>query len=497
MALTRFLLAPLLTVCAAAAADRIAIGLTADRTPIEAFAATGVEANLPRVVLLGGLDGTPAGAMVKELTAWERSRSRKRFSVVAIPLANPSKAALQFPPQSDAYRDNPESHVLWRWLGAHAPDLVIIAGPDPAHLAAALEREMVAGMGRIPARLAKNPERLLREVKPPLAPSTAREEANRRTARSPREVAEQLSKVYGHDLDQAVYIPAFALWGRLRLSQIADVERIVTPYLSGEKKSLEKATSSHLSGHLLFAELAEKTGNAAYINLVRAAAGMGFSPDGEMKESMPLHNQMSDSVFMGCPILVKAGKLTGERRYFDMALRHYRFMRKLDLRPDGLWRHSPLDEAAWGRGNAFAILGLGLSLTDLPPDHPAYDEMLRDFRNLAAALAQQQDSAGMWRQVVDLPGSYRELSATSIIAAMLQRGVRRGWLDANAYVPRVQRTWQAVSTRVSPRGDLIDVCESTGAQKSLTDYLRRKAILGVDPRGGAMVMLLATELAGL
>jgi len=224
---------------------------------------------------------------------------------------------------------------------------------------------------------------------------------------------------------------------------------------------------------------------------------MGFSPTGEMLESMPMHSKMSDSVFMGCPILVKAGKLTGERKYFDMALKHYRFMRAMDLRPDNLWRHSSADDAAWGRGNAFAILGLALSLSDLPQDHPAYEEMLRDYRNLAAALAQQQDAAGMWRQVVDLPGSYRELSATSIIGAMLHRGVKRGWLDAKSYAPRVEKAWRAISARTSAAGELVDVCESTGAQKSVTDYLRRKAILGTDPRGGAMLLLFSTELAGL
>jgi hypothetical protein len=41
---------------------------------------------------------------------------------------------------------------------------------------------------------------------------------------------------------------------------------------------------------------------------------------------------------------------------------------------------------------------------------------------------------------------------------------------------------------------MIDVCESTGKQKSLKDYIHRAAILGKDARGGAMALLLATEL---
>ena len=69
-----------------------------------------------------------------------------------------------------------------------------------------------------------------------------------------------------------------------------------------------------------------------------------------MKESMPFHDEMSDSLFMATAILARAGALTGERRYFDMAARHVAFMQKLVFRPDGLYRHSPLTDAAWGRG---------------------------------------------------------------------------------------------------------------------------------------------------
>jgi hypothetical protein len=41
----------------------------------------------------------------------------------------------------------------------------------------------------------------------------------------------------------------------------------------------------------------------------------------------------------------------------------------------------------------------------------------------------------------------------------------------------------------------VDVCTGTGKQKSLRDYFDRGAILGPDPRGGAMAFLVATELA--
>jgi len=96
--------------------------------------------------------------------------------------------------------------------------------------------------------------------------------------------------------------------------------------------------------------------------------------------------------------------------------------------------------------------------------------------------------------VIDNPASYRELTATSMIAFAMWRGIRNGWLDRSNYEPRVQRAWYAVRARISEDGGLVDVCTGTGKQKSLRDYFDRTAILGPDPRGGAMALLLATEL---
>jgi len=46
-------------------------------------------------------------------------------------------------------------------------------------------------------------------------------------------------------------------------------------------------------------------------------------------------------------------------------------------------------------------------------------------------------------------------------------------------------------------GTLIDVCESTGKQKTLGDYFQREAILGKDVRGGAMGLQFAAEMSGV
>ncbi|NBO93903.1 MAG: hypothetical protein EBV06_16580 [Planctomycetia bacterium] len=203
---------------------------------------------------------------------------------------------------------------------------------------------------------------------------------------------------------------------------------------------------------------------------------------------------MSDAVFMAGPILAATGKLTGERKYFDAAAVHFASMRKLCLRRDGLYRHSPLCEVAWGRGNGFPALGLALALSDWPDDHPAKKELLAEFQKHMAALRPHQNARlGCWHQVIDHPESYDEYSCTCMIGFAMLRGIQRGWLN-NDYRAHVDRAWLAVKQRTGSDGKLINVCAGTGKQKTLRDYLNRPAIAGRDDRGGAMGLMFATEL---
>ena len=76
----------------------------------------------------------------------------------------------------------------------------------------------------------------------------------------------------------------------------------------------------------------------------------------------------------------------------------------------------------------------------------------------------------------------------------LERGLKRGWIKGKDYRHAVDQAWQAVNSRASASGSLVDVCESTAGITTEQQYLDRAAILGMDARGGAMAMLFATEL---
>ncbi len=318
-------------------------------------------------------------------------------------------------------------------------------------------------------------------------------------ARTPRQVAEQLAVVYGKKLDQVAYISALPLVAKLRLGgkYAEEVNTLVAPFLRGEKSPIPKSGSEQ-AGHLLFVELATQAkgkDRERWTLLCRKAADQIFGKDGKPLPIMPYHNEMSDAVFMAGPIMAATGKLTGEKKYFDAAATHFASMRKLCLRRDGIYRHSPLCEATWGRGNGFPALGLALALSDWPEDHPARKELLTEFHKHLSALKPHQDAkTGCWHQVIDHPESYDEYSCTCMIGFAMQRGISRGWLSKDEYQPSVDRAWRAIKERTSADGKLVNVCTGTGKQKTLRDYFNRPAINGRDDRGGAMGMLFATEL---
>ena len=498
-----------------------------------------------RVLLIGGLDGssnTTKAAVTCLSEFYSRPESaREGIALSIIAGGNPwginnktigdngagGNPARGYPPQGEAYLSptNPETQYIWRWIGMHAPDLAIelVDGEttqfvDPATrptdcLAVALPKHSACNVGLIQARVlsvqAQKPipieliQQAVAELPKQPAADSARRVMQLRDQRTPVGVGNQLAKVYGHDLPTVAYIPAVACLGRLRLAKLTedtsvvpDLLKITASYHSGAKPTLtDKSSGSDIAGHILWGELYDATQDKRYIELARAAADRAFDSAGKPLEAMPTHLEMSDSVFMGCPILAQVGRLTGEAKYFDMCLTHMRFMLKLNVRSDGLHRHSPLDESAWGRGNGFPALGLALALEELPEQYAGRAEMLTAFQSHLRALLPHQDVTGAWHQVIDHPESYRELTSTCMITYAMIRGVRRGWLDRPTYEPAIRQGWTAIKARVAQDGSLVDVCTGTGKMKSLREYLDRTAILGKDPRGGAMSLLVSTEMA--
>ncbi len=506
----------------------VPIGMTAQGTPIVALI-NKEDQNLQTVrrrILLVGETRAHAVAIKKLLSRFDTEAAQEdnqsAVLVSAIPNCNPDGVAdvlANFPPKDGYYHRDHEAAYLARWIGMFAPDLVlklklpgdpvrepIVSSAFPTDVKLCDVDKLESAVLILGAKTDDIPTAELFKIGEASAmKSPARKELLRRQERSPREITEELLQVYGKDLKvkDVAYIPALAVIGRLRYGAQtksdearAQVAEVLEKFMPPEVKLTPKSGSAQ-AGHLLFAEAAEGASpekKQRLIELVRAAADQIFDESGKARPLMPFHNEMSDAVFMSGPILAAAGSLTGEAKYYDACYQHLLSMRKLCLREDGLYRHSPLDEAAWGRGNGFPALGLCWTLHYWPKDDPRREEILGWQRDHLTALLAHQDYSGCWHQVIDKPASYREFSCTAMIGYAMLEGILAGELDCAKFEPAMQRAWKAIKLRVGPQGRLVDVCTGTGKQKSLQDYYDRPAILGVDDRGGAMALLFATSM---
>jgi len=307
--------------------------------------------------------------------------------------------------------------------------------------------------------------------------------------RTPQALIDEMLNHYGKKFSGS-YVEALSLVVRLRERGSQEVREIIEPQLTNPAKL---ASGSQISGRLIFAEMAESNSRAKELTL--EAANLAFDQNGSPLKAMPFHNEMSDAVFMGGPILARAGRLSGERKYYDQSVANYKFIRELCLRQDGIYRHSPLDESAWGRGNGFPAIGLAMMLESLPKNHPEHDFVVKSLLSHLRALKPFQDKDGMWHQVIDHPESYPEFTCTCMISYAALVAIRLGYLEKSEWKDTLLLSWKAIDQRVVADGrEVRGSCTGTGKQKSLADYLTRPEINGYDDRAGSMALLFASEM---
>ena len=445
-----------------------------------------------RVILISGLsveDSDVALALrTLELFQNEGDRLGDRIALTAIPWGNPQGSqdiSAGYPPLDNFFNDpqEPEKRYLWRWICFQAPGLVLevrvgesvrwqtndaaadlgaalSAATDAVEdgsLLAALGKGTPDGLGPIPGlRLTCSSESLAAELgrlwnavsaqADSAAASPARRALDERRARSYLEVAGTLASVYGHQLDPVNYTQGVGISGRLRLARLrpqdettaSSIAQLVEPYVSGDLAMFgERAGGAELAGLIWGEELSEATGDRRYADLIVNVAGR-YQPGAS-----------TEGMFMSGAMLGRAFGITGQGHYLDLLVKFL-----IDSRiqqQNGLFWHGRSAPYFWGRGNGFAALGLTETLTYLPESHPGRDALLDMYRRLLDALGQVQEQSGMFRQVLDFPGSYHEFTATCMAGYALARGLRSGWLDSS-YQAVLELAWQGVSERIDGAG---------------------------------------------
>ncbi len=123
----------------------------------------------------------------------------------------------------------------------------------------------------------------------------------------------------------------------------------------------------------------------------------------------------ADDLYMSVPYLARMGRLTGDNKYFDFAIKQVElYNRYIYDSTTGLYFHTFYNDentngvAHWGRCNGWVALAQVELLNNLPADHPKRAELIRLLQRQIIGFSRYQDSDGMWHQLVDKPDSYAE-----------------------------------------------------------------------------------------
>ena len=192
--------------------------------------------------------------------------------------------------------------------------------------------------------------------------------------------------------------------------------------------------------------------------------------DGTLARNRPLKNTLwLDDLYMSVPALAQMGKLTGDKKYYDDAVKQVlQFSKRMFNKDLGIYMHGWVEEMPvhpefhWARANGWALMAMTDLLDVLPEDHPGRKDVMGQYIAQIKGLAAYQSGQGFWHQLLDRNDSYLETSATAIYAYCIAHAVNKKWINAKAYAPMSMLAWNAVSTRINSVGQVSGTCVGTG-----------------------------------
>jgi rhamnogalacturonyl hydrolase YesR len=227
--------------------------------------------------------------------------------------------------------------------------------------------------------------------------------------------------------------------------------------------------------------------------------------DGTLARQRPQPASLwADDLYMSVPALAQMGALTGDRAWFDDAVKQVvQFHRHLwdpgaRLYAHGKHMNQPLNpEFYWARANGWAMMATVELLDVLPKDHPGREEVLAILREHIRSIAKLQSGrSGLWHQMLDKTDSYLETSASAIFVYSMARAINAGWISPVSYGSVAQAGWIGVTTRVNERGQVEGTCVGTTlASDNVYYYNRPQSVYAT--HGYGPVLLAGAEMIRL
>ena len=198
------------------------------------------------------------------------------------------------------------------------------------------------------------------------------------------------------------------------------------------------------------------------------------TPDGLTAEA----RYWLDDMYMITAIQTQAYRATGDKTYLERAVKTMvAYLDKLQ-QPNGLFFHAPDSQYYWGRGNGWQAAGMTELLLSLPKDHPMRPRIMSGYNKMMASLLKYQADDGLWRQLLDEPESWTEMSGTGMFTFAFVTGVKKGWLSKRTYGAAARKAWLGMVKHIDADANVTDVCEGTNKGFSVKYYMDRQRKTG-------------------
>jgi len=207
----------------------------------------------------------------------------------------------------------------------------------------------------------------------------------------------------------------------------------------------------------------------------------------------------ADDLFMSVPLLVRFGKLNGNKKYFDdAALQIINFSKYLNDTSNGLYKHCWYNETKeqsqvnWGRANGWIIWATTEALLNIPLDHKSYNQIKSIYKKHIDAILTYQNENGMWHQILNDKSTFEETSSTAMFTIGLSRGIRNGWLEKD-YEKYLEKAWLGLINNIDANGIVKNITRGTGVSDDKNYYASRERYDN-DPRGLGAVLTACAEM---
>jgi unsaturated rhamnogalacturonyl hydrolase len=227
--------------------------------------------------------------------------------------------------------------------------------------------------------------------------------------------------------------------------------------------------------------------------------------DGTLARQRPQAQSLwADDFYMGIPALAEMGHMSGDKAWFDDAVKNVAGMSSRLFNPQlrifahGWNANNPdAPQYYWGRASGWAVLAMCDLLDVLPKDHPGREAVLAQLRLVLRGVAQYQSGSGLWHQLIDRNDTYLETSCTAMYVYGYAHAINQGWISPTTYGSIAQAGWCGLITKINAKGQVEGTCVGTTFASDPIYYYNRPvsvdALHGYGPTllaGAEMIRLL-------